>query len=266
MLSCTNDSIVETFDNNIETITTILFETTETTLPEVTKPVVFDENITFTCEYISDDETMPYALYTPSTAEDYESIPLIVWLHGSGERGVGEKVFLSNGLPVTLKSWILEGFNAYVLCPQLTGKWNTDSWNNAKSKENLQTLIDKFIEEHNVDADNVVITGHSLGGQGALYMAHQLPEYFSKVVVLSGYHPRIDISEITVPTIGYVGLSNTGEDHASIYFMHGDFADVFGEENVFDVESSHGQLPFFAFNEDRDNNYRSDIIEWMLLN
>ena len=262
IISCSNNSIIETLNDNVE-ITEIVETTTQT---ETTEKILFDQNITFTCKYISNNETMPYALYTPSTASDHEAIPLIIWLHGSGERGVGEKVFLNQGLPNALSNWTLEGFNAYILCPQLIGKWNSDSWNNNNSKENLQTLIDKFIEEHNIDINNIIISGHSLGGQGALYMAHQLPEYFSKVVVLSGYHPRIDIEEIAIPTIGYVGMSNTGEDHASIYYMHGDFADVFGEESVFDIKSSHGSLPLTAFNEDKDSNNRSDIIEWMLLN
>jgi predicted peptidase len=62
---------------------------------------------------------MPYVLYTPSTATQSESIPLIVWLHGSGEVSAGPELFLNSGLLKVLNDWSLEGFNAYVLCPHL---------------------------------------------------------------------------------------------------------------------------------------------------
>lgn len=57
-----------------------------------------------------------------------------------------------------------------------------------------------------------------MGGQGALYMAHELPEYFSKCVVLSGYNSGVDISEISIPTIGFVGTRAAGEDGASVNY------------------------------------------------
>lgn len=273
IISCTNNNIAktpaETLDNTIETTISATIESTlatEPTFTEATEPILFDESITFDSGYISDDEVMPYALYTPSSAANYEEIPLIVWLHGSGESGIYEEAFFKRGLPLVLNNWTLEGFNAYVLCPQLIGQWDSGSWNNPNAKDNLRILIDKFINEYNVDTDKIIITGHSLGGQGALYMAHQLPEYFSKLVMLSGYPPNINIAEILIPAIGYVGQSSYGEDFSTIQYTHGDFANVFGEENVFSIATYHGNLPNAVFNEDKDGNNRSDVVEWMLSN
>lgn len=224
----------------------------------------FGEEISFDYEFVSNDDVMPYLLYTPSTVDETKKTPLIVWLHGSGEVGKSSDIFLKRGLPNVMNNWILNGFNAYVICPQLTGNWNTGRWNSETTKTNLQNLLDKFIANHNIDSEYVIVVGHSLGGQGALYMAHELSEYFTKCVVLSGYSSGIDIGEITIPTIGYVGTTRAGEDGSSVNYMQYSVAEVFGKENVFSIETSHGELPNVVFNFDTDSNGNSDVVEWML--
>lgn len=247
--------------------TTTLVETTVLTTPENTTTAIIEKNITFSYEYISTKDTMPYGLFTPSTAIDNDKIPLIVWLHGSGERDVGKATFINRGLPNVLSTWTLKGFNAYVLCPQLKDKWNCcDTWCCSEVKEHLQSLIDKFIAEHNIDTKNIIISGHSLGAQGAIYMAYKLPNYFSKLAVFSGYPTYVDMTKINIPTVGYVGMVRNGEAETSFEYMTEDFQDVFGKENVFCLPTGHGRLPYVAFNEDKDNNKHSDIIEWMLNN
>lgn len=273
IVACANSNVIDELTSTIETYiqtefttgaTTEVLTTTQETVE--TKPIIFDPNITFTSEYIAGGEVMNHILYTPSTASNDTPMPLIVWLHGSGERYGGGGLLIQSGLPNVLNNWELEGFNAYVLCPHLTGKFGYSQWSSAGAAKSLGTLLDKFINEHNVDIDNVVVVGHSLGGQGALYMAHELPEYFSKCVVLSGYHPGINISEINIETIGYVGKANAGEDPSSINYMKNNFASAFGEDNFFVLQASHGGVPRAAFTEDKDSNGRSDIIEWMLQN
>ena len=223
-----------------------------------------EEQITFESAYICDDGVMPYALYTPSTIHESENLPLIVWLHGSGEVGSGRETFFNSGLLKTLNKWRRQGFNAYVICPHLTGSYNTGRWNKESTKENLQELLDQIIDEYDIDPECIVIVGHSLGGQGALYMAHELPEYFSRCVVLSGYNPGIDISEIKIPTIGFVGTENAGEDAGSVSYMKRYFMEVFGDENTFFFETSHGGVPSAVFSFDTDDDDKSDLVEWML--
>lgn len=159
--------------------------------------------------------------------------PLIVWLHGSGKVGVGEETFFNSGLLKTLNKWRRQGFNAYVICPHLSENYNTGRWNKESTRDNLKALLDKFIEEHNIDVDRIIVVGHSLGEQCALYMAYELPEYFSRCVVLSGYNPGIDITKIKIPIIGGVGTESAGEDTGSISYMKQYFMEVFGDENTF---------------------------------
>ena len=264
--SQTKLQVSQEVNKNEEEYLNIVVQAEETvpieTLPKEVRK--FGTDITFNVEYISNGEVMRHALYTPSTANEGGNIPLIVWLHGSGEVGSSKETFLKSGLLAVMNNWELEGFNCYILCPHLAGDWWANRWNKTESEDNLKALLDWFIDNYNVDTENIIIMGHSLGGQGALYMAHQLQEYFSKCVVLSGYTSGIDNSEIKIPTIGYVGKSASGEDSASESYMKKYFETVFGEDYTFFINASHGGVPKRAMKFDENENGRSDLIEWML--
>lgn len=225
-------------------------------------PILFSKDITFNYSWVSDGEHMPYALYSPSCADEYDEIPLIVWLHGSGEKGVSERAFRNGGLPAVIENWSLEGFNAYVLCPQLYGAFNTGSWSNPTSMKYLKTLLDIFISEHNVNTDKIYISGHSLGGQGCLYMTHELPDYLAACVSTSPYVPGVDLTEVEIPVIAYVGSTAYGEDGTSYQYALR-LQDIFGEGSVTVLPTYHGGVPSAAFNLDEDGNGQSDLIEWL---
>lgn len=224
------------------------------------EPVVFGEEITFACEYVSSEDIMPYALFTPSTAEETDAVPLIVWLHGRGECGATENWFMHTGLPQVLSEWELDGFNAYVICPQLSGQWNMGYWDNSRTAADLKNLLDRFVAEHNVDTERIILCGFSAGGVGAMYMAIQMPDYFSKLVVMSSLqlYGR-DVSQISIPTVGF------SENAVSVgSFMKSEFPAVFGENSVRYYDVKHNAVPNAAFNDDTDGNHRSDLVEWML--
>lgn len=204
---------------------------------------IFDENVTFSWSYNSNAEGMPYGLFTPSNADELESVPLIVWIHGAGEIGQGEGALKIAGLPAAISNWKSTGFSAYILCPQLQyGNWvNTTAFNNVK------TVIDNFISEYNVDTENIVVVGHSSGGMGALYLAYHIPEYFKRGVALSPYYPGIDPTKITIPMLAYSG---TYGDDDSQTFINAYMKPTFGAENCLRVSANHGGVPAAAFNDD----------------
>ena len=236
---------------NVKEISCNLTDKNEIIVPE--KPITSDKNITFTYEYVSDGNYMPYALYTPSTASKNTKTPLIVWLHGSDEVGAGEKSLKNSGLLKVINEWQLDGFNAYVICPQLT----SGNWNNSTRKDKLNELLDKIVIEKNIDKDKISLTGHSLGGIGVLYMAYYRPTYYSSLVVLSGYNPIIDYSTLkNIPIRGYTERSDS--------FMVNNFANTFGSDKLTITNGGHANVPKEAFTEDKNNDNKSDLIEWIL--
>lgn len=259
----TNVAYAQNIENTEEKIETEPDETeTIETEPVETEPLIFDESITFNVTYVNDGEVMPYALFEPSSAEDNPPEHLIVWLHGLGEVSVSEETFLTRGPAGIIPSWKLENFNAYIICPHLKGKYNSKRWSIATAETNLANLLDKFIEEHNIEKENISLMGASLGGQGVAYMAVKMPDYFSRAVVLSGYASIANMAEIKIPVIGYVGT--IGEDSVSIKFMKNTLAPAIGEEKVKSVEASHADVPKVVFNFDDNGNCRSDVFEWLL--
>lgn len=230
------------------------------TVPPETEPEYFAEDITFTGEYVESGDVMPYALYTPSSASDGSPVPVIIFLHGKGEFGGGEHNFMNTGMPLVMNRWELEGFRAYVICPHMTGTWNTGYWSQPDTANQIRDLLDKFITEHSVNTEKIYLMGFSSGGVGALYMALEMPDYFSKLVILSGLQLEgYDISRISMPT---VGCAETSLSWAS--FMRSEFAHVFGEDSIRYYDVEHYLLPRAAFNDDTDENLRSDLVEWLL--
>ena len=222
-----------------------------------------DPSFKFSYSYINDGTSMPYGLFTPSNVSQNEETPLLVWLHGSGEVGTGQGQFDNAGLVKVLNNWNLDGFNAYVICPHLTGAYRSN-WANQTSLKNLNALIDKFIASHKIDKDKIMLSGHSMGGLGSMYVAYHSPDRYSSLAVMSGYNPGVDLNGIKIPTVAYVGTPAAGEDSSSYNFTVGTFKNKFGEANTFVRNATHGGLPKAAYTEDLNKDNKSDLMEWML--
>lgn len=207
---------------------------------------VFAEGITW--ELVEGEGgDMEYGVCVPSDAEKYEALPAIVWLHGSSTYGLSDAA--GNGLPrAVLDDWEdsgYEGFRAYIVVPAMD---NPDgSWPNYIGQ--LQSVLDDFTETYNVDTENIVLMGNSRGGTGALALAVQMPDYFSKCVACSAF---------------YAGPFNTGMDTLCYYSWYADPASkyasywkaAFGADRVFADGSGHGSVPYSAIFDDSGNNVR----------
>lgn len=233
---------------------------------EIEEVLFVEENealseITFSGEFIHEDGLLTFLLFTPSSAEYEKDIPVVFWLHGSGECGVSEKTYRSKFIPKMLDNWKFDGFNAYVVCPILT---SGGSWNCERDANRIMEIINYMKENYSIDENNISITGASLGGLGTQYMVAKMPDVFSRAVVLSGYPCNADIKDITVPIIGFVGHPNYGEDSGSYSYMTNRFKKEFGKAQTIVMNSSHGSLPYDVFNLDENNDNKSDIFMWLI--
>ena len=107
--------------------------------------------------------------------------PLILYLHGGSLRGEDVEQLRTGGLPHKLETE--PDFPFVVVSPQCrAGEWWTDT-------EAIVALLDSVIRDYRIDQQRIYITGHSMGGRGALYFAFRLPSRFAAVVALSPYSP-----------------------------------------------------------------------------
>ncbi len=103
--------------------------------------------------------------------------PLVLYLHGAGERGRDLELLKRNGPP----KMIAEGrqFPFVLVAPQCEkGSW----WD----PEALDALLDKVIGLYSIDDDRVYLTGLSMGGWGTWDLAIHHPERFAAIIPICG--------------------------------------------------------------------------------
>ena len=130
----------------------------------------------FSYTYNRYSEEMSYYLFCPIRNLN-RPLPLIVWLHGSGECGVNRKTFMREGLPAVLNNWTLRPFGAYILCPQLNVE--DDIWAKDESVNKIMDIINEVISENNINTNKIILCGHSLGAMGCTYIAERIHNFFS---------------------------------------------------------------------------------------
>lgn len=128
--------------------------------------------------------------YNPDTTGGY---PLILFLHGSGERG--------DSLPL-VKAWgppriaAEKGLPFIVISPQCpANEW----WTSLLHP--LSQLLDQVIATYKVDTSRIYLTGLSMGGFGTFSMAQMYPHYFAAIApVCGGGTPGLADFSMNLPT------------------------------------------------------------------
>lgn len=106
-----------------------------------------------------------------------DSWPLIVFLHGAGERGSNLEQLKKHGPPKLIEAG--RRFPAIVVSPQCPA----DSWWPA---EPVLELIDHLENTHRVDEERIYLTGLSMGGYGTWAFASRNPDRFAAIIPICG--------------------------------------------------------------------------------
>ena len=121
--------------------------------------------------------TFRYLRYLPEGYDGKKKFPLLVFLHGAGERGDNLNSITKHGPPKLIKKG--KKFRFIVISPQCPeGSW----WN----PKGLDALLDDFISKHAVDETRVYCTGLSMGGYGTWALCGQNPKRFAALAPICG--------------------------------------------------------------------------------
>lgn len=126
---------------------------------------------------ISDELTTEYWAYTPKNYDSKEKWPLMVFLHGAGERGDNMAIVKKHGPPKLVEQG--KDFPFVLVSPQCKkGKrWHV---------EHLSKLLDEVESKYKVDKSKIYLTGLSMGGYGSWALAAHSPERFAAVAPICG--------------------------------------------------------------------------------
>jgi predicted peptidase len=130
-------------------------------------------------QQLSRSVDLDYLLYLP---QDYTSTgakkwPLMLFLHGAGERGADPQKVTVHGPPKIVKT--LKDFPFVLVSPQCPEEsiWHDDE---------LLALLDRVIATHNIDTNRVYLTGLSMGGYGTWSLGSRFPERFAAMAPICG--------------------------------------------------------------------------------
>lgn len=189
-------------------------------------PEKIDELLVKNTFKASNNLELPYRLFTPYNKR-VEKKPLIVFLHGRGDRGSdnGPKTYHEFGFitnPNTLISTEMQAkYPSYILVPQCSDKTENEEWakwignspetpfdglgkdgsyvlNHEPSASGQATLelIENLIENKNIDKDRIYIIGLSMGGFGVWEFTARQPNLFAAAVPMAGYSDPSQIENI----------------------------------------------------------------------
>ncbi|HEY0375856.1 MAG TPA: alpha/beta hydrolase-fold protein [Pyrinomonadaceae bacterium] len=126
-----------------------------------------------------------YQVYVPSSLRGKQHVPVILFLHGIGQRGEGGFV-PGQGAAAAFARQYLERVPAVVLLPQCgRGRY----WHDAEMERMVMAELEQTAREFGADEKRLYLTGVSMGGFGAWHIAAAHPSKFAAVVTICGGSP-----------------------------------------------------------------------------
>ena len=130
---------------------------------------------------VLDGREVRYQVYVPAAYTPRRSWPLVLFLHGSGERGADNMAQLREGLAPAIRAhphW----FPLIAVFPQAPAGAR---WRDATERDAMR-IVDAVEREWKTDGDRTSVVGMSMGGYGAWQLAMDHPDRFAAVVPVCG--------------------------------------------------------------------------------
>ena len=145
----------------------------------------------------SDGATLKYRLLRPEKLEEGQRYPLVIFLHGAGERGDDNRRQLVHGMREFTRADRRKEFPAFVLAPQCPSnqKWVDVPWDAPKHEQPERAaealglcveLIDQLQKELPIDDRRLYLTGLSMGGFGTFDAIARWPDRFAAAIPICG--------------------------------------------------------------------------------
>lgn len=160
-------------------------------------------------QFISKNDTLNYRILFPENFSEEEKYPVVLVLHGAGERGDDNESQLVHGSDLFLDSENRKDYPAIVIFPQApkedywakvevkrdTMPYQFDFKNTeapTKSLDLVMKMMDSVVAQDFVNKDKVYVGGLSMGGMGTYEIIYKKPEMFAAAfAICGGANPEI---------------------------------------------------------------------------
>jgi predicted peptidase len=154
---------------------------------ELTSPAIFQA---------PDGEALKYRIHVPEDLPAGKKVPLILFLHGAGERGDDNALQLKHGVADLIRFGLTNG-QAIVIAPQCPQnmQWVNTNWNApSHSMPSMPStpmkltllLLQDVLAKLPVDASRIYVTGISMGGYGTWDIIQRKPGLFAAAMPICG--------------------------------------------------------------------------------
>lgn len=155
-------------------------------------------------EYLySAGKILPYRILYPENYDKNKKYPLVLFLHGAGERGNNNEKQLIHGARLFLKEEHRNNFRSIVVFPQCPENnfWSSVTIDRNKTPaafefnydnpitwplDAVQRLVKQLLKEEAIDKKRCYITGLSMGGMGTFELLYRFPKIFAAAMPICG--------------------------------------------------------------------------------
>lgn len=221
---------------------------------------------------IQDTDTLPYRILLPEDYDTTKKYPLLLFLHGGGERGSDNSKQLTHGAQLFLTDSIRKQYPAIVVFPQcaLNSYWSNvvqvrdDRGNRtfhfqqggepSKSMQLLLQLVPLLKSTYRLDENRLYIGGLSMGAMGTYELVRRMPKTFAAAIAIcGGAHPQTAKGlkntawwvfhgaedAVVPPAFSEAMVQALKKEHASVRFTlypgvnHNSWDNAFAEKDLF---------------------------------
>ena len=153
--------------------------------------------------YTESNHSLYYRILKPKNQDVNKKYPLILFLHGSGERGDDNTAQLKHGSTLFTTEKNRDNFNSFVVFPQCPRNdfWANINYSNEgnglgfgfkkdappqKSLKMVMGLLDELLKNPSVDSSQIYVMGLSMGGMATFELLHRRPGVFAAAIPICG--------------------------------------------------------------------------------
>ncbi len=222
--------------------------------------------------FVKAADSLPYRILYPQDFSEDKTYPLVLFLHGAGERGNDNEAQLAHGGDLFLQPEVRENFPAIVVFPQAPKEdyWAQVDVNRQvnpyeltfKGEEGptvslqlVMALLDTLSTKSFVDNDRIYVGGLSMGGMGTYELLQRRPDTFAASFVICGAAEAEDMEKLP--------------KDFNIWIFHGEQDDIISPEyaktlaRVINSNGANAKLSLYP--NDNHNSWDSALAEPYLL-
>lgn len=161
----------------------------------------------------ANERQLPYRLLKPDAYDARFDYPLVLFLHGAGERGDDNEAQLKHGVPEFASTENRAKYPCFLLAPQCPVDERWSDWSTEKQAaqpswplQSCVVLVRQLQKDYAIDRQRTYVTGLSMGGFGAWDLIRRFPKLFAAAVpVCGGGDPDAAAALATVPIWAFHG-------------------------------------------------------------